>query len=99
MLNNDLYTLRDKKKFTIITVTDSKIVIRVDSSKKTRPIIIQEIKGALSALQSSGILSRTQIEERFSPRNPAYVASILSKWPGVHEKLDPYITLFYKSSP
>ncbi len=96
LIGGDLHTLKQDKKFTVKIVATSLVIINVNSTGNERFIRLQEIKEALEALLSHGNLTRTEIHERFSPRNPAYVAAILSKWPGVRSTTDPIITLFYK---
>jgi hypothetical protein len=88
-------TLAQYKKFKILTVTE-KIIIKINSTGKERRIYFEkEIAPACKALKTRRRLTRIEIEDQFSPRNPAFVAAILAKLPQVHYVVKPVITLFY----
>ncbi len=89
-----LQTLRDGKRFDVLDVNVEVVIIRPHASMKERPVKRSEIEGAFKELSALGHISRAKIEERHSPRNPAYVASILSTLPGVKYTLSPIILPF-----
>ena len=90
-----LFTLRQRKHFDILDVGERIAVIRIQATGKERPISRNEIEPAAAYLHSHGSLTRTEIREKFSIANPAYVAAILSKLPDVTYNDRP-IQLFYR---
>ena len=93
--NAKIKTLEQHKEFEILNVSLSVIRIRVGATGKERRISFPGLHGAYEDLKRNGELTRINIEIKYNPRNPAYVAAILSKFDGVTYKLKP-ITLFYK---
>jgi len=89
-----LKTLDQRKSFDILGATYSCVEIFLHSKKSYRKIYRQEIEGACDELKTRREITRSEIEERHSPRNPAYVAAILATLPGVGYSLNP-IRLFY----
>ncbi len=92
-----LKTLDLQRPFTILRVTPKRVVVRVEARGRERPIRFAEIEGAFLALIREGHISRVDIEARFSPRNPAYVAAILSRLPDVTYTRRP-IVLWHRSA-
>ena len=90
-----LKTLAQHKLFDILAITENHLTIRPQSSGKKRRIHRKEIDKAFNELVVARELSRSDIEKRFSPRNPVYVAATLAKIPGVSFSDKP-ITLRYK---
>ena len=87
-------TLDQNKEFKILLVTQSEVLIKVYATGKVRNISIQCLRDAYSDLQKNRELTRIDIEKKYSPRNPAYVAALLSKLQGVTHRVKP-ITLQY----
>lgn len=92
-----LKTLRDNKSFDVIDVTRKKVIIEPHESEKERPINWSEIDGAYRQLAANRRITRGEIEERHSPRNPAYVAAMLAELPGVRVTVKPVITLHLRA--
>ena len=88
-------TLKQKKKFEVIVVTDSLILIKPQARGKERSISRKEVEGSYHELVASRQISRSQIEDRYSPRNSAFVAALLAQLAGVDFTDDP-ITLYYR---
>ena len=86
-----LETLDQHKKFKIIALAENHLQIKLESSGKKRSIQRKEIDKAFNELGGARELSRTDIELNFSPRNPAYVAAIFAKMPGVSYTVRPII--------
>jgi hypothetical protein len=76
-----LKTLAQHKLFDILAITENHLTIRPQSSGKKRRIHRKEIDKAFNELVAARELSRSDIEKRFSPRNPVYVAAILAEMP------------------
>ncbi len=87
-------TLDFHRAFNVVSVEPKKVVVMIQRSGKKRSIPTGEIERAFQALVCEGHLSRVAIQERFSPRCPAYVAAILSRLPGVSFTLRP-VRLWY----
>lgn len=87
-----LKTLDKNKIFDIVCVTERSIILNVHASDKDRLVHHDEIEGAYKELFKCGQITRNEIQKKYSPRNPAYVAAILSTLPGVQHSLNP-ITL------
>lgn len=85
-------TLDRNRPFTIRSVDNKVLVVLIGSTRKERKISRNEIDGAYKVLYQDHKVTRSEIEAKFSMRNPAYVAAILSKYPGVRVTLKP-ITL------
>ncbi|MBC8263122.1 MAG: hypothetical protein H8E47_03250 [Anaerolineales bacterium] len=90
-----LRTLDRHKLFEVVTVADTQVVLKV-STGKIRPVRREEIEGAFRELALTGEISRSDIRERHSDWNPAYVAAILAELAGVTCRVRP-IRLFYRS--
>jgi hypothetical protein len=89
-----LMTLKDKRIFTLLDIEGNKVFIRVEATGKERKIDIEkEIRPAYEELKKRKRLTRKEIEKNFSPRNPAYVAAILTQFFKVKFSLKPVITL------
>ncbi len=84
-----LKTLDQNKPFDVVAVEEEAVVIKPHATGNTRVINGEEIEDAFNELMARGEITRTEIEDRFSPRNPAYVAAILAKLPGVQYDLRP----------
>ena len=92
-----LKTLDRGFKFDMVKVTPSSIIVRPHRTNKERLIPRVEIEGAWKELVAWGHISRTQIEARHAPRNPVYVAAILSELPGVRYTIKPIVVYYTKS--
>ena len=87
-------TLDQNKPFSILNVDNNVVVVLIGSTNKERKIGRKGIEGAYQALRRNHKITRSEIEAEFSVRNPAYVAAILSKYPGVRVTLKPITLLF-----
>lgn len=91
-----LDTLKDKRKFSILDISNKKVYIRIESTGKERSIDIEkELIPACQELRKRSRLTRKEIEIYFAPRNPAYVAAIMAEFIGVKHVIKPVITLFF----
>jgi len=88
-----LNTLDQGKPFDISHVSSTRVNIIPHKSKIERTIYMKEIEGSYRKLKAIGRITRVEIEAEFSPRNPAYIAAILSTLPGVRYHCKPIITL------
>lgn len=95
LVGESLKTLAQRKVFSIISMSNSSLTILVGSSKKERRVSRDEIIDSATHLFSYKKLSRMKIRDSFSEANPAYVAAILSKLPGVLHFTSP-IELVYR---
>jgi len=82
-------TLDQKKPFDVVAITDQTVIIKPHASSKERFIDRQEIEGAFNHLMRQGQISRTEIQAKFSPRNPVYVATLLAALPQVECSVRP----------
>ena len=88
-------TLLQNKKFTILSVSEKNIKIRVESTGKERIINYErEIYAAYMELKRKRQLTRIEIQKLFALYNPAFVAAILAQLPRVRYSVKPVITLF-----
>ena len=78
-----LKTLDRRKPFDVVAITDQTVIVKPHTSSKERFIDRQEIEGAFDQLMRQGQISRAEIQARYSPRNPAYVATLLATLPRV----------------
>lgn len=95
LVGKTLKTLDRNKPFDILHVTHETVIVYIHAGKKERFIPIKELEGAFLGLMANKRISRSEIEELYSPRNPAYVAAILAAFPGVDYSLKP-IALYIK---
>ena len=95
MAGKPLETLELKRSFEIQAVSDRHVVIWVSGTGKTRTFPIKEIESAYQALAVSRVITRSEIQRKYSPRNPAYIAAILAALPNVDYALKP-ITLMLR---
>ncbi|NUM46393.1 MAG: N-6 DNA methylase, partial [Anaerolineales bacterium] len=93
----DFYTLDQRKPFRIDRVTKDAVEITT-STGEPRIIPREKLEAAWDKLERQGRLARTDIRDEISDFNPAYIAGILSRLPGVTYTLKP-ILLRYKPSP
>jgi hypothetical protein len=84
-----LATLDQHKPFDIVDVTEHDVIVRPHKNEIERKIPRDEIENAFRRLFSVGELTRSDIREEFSNFNPAYVAAIFAKLPGVSHSLRP----------
>ena len=91
-----LKTLGHHSAFDLLRVDPKKVVVYIHRSGRERAIRGAEIERAFQALVQERHISRIDIQARYSPRCPAYVAAILSRLPGVTYTLKP-IRLWYQS--
>lgn len=83
LVGQELKTLKLGELFTVLGLNNKNIVIRASTSR-TRTIGRDQIDRAWQHLQNQGELTRAEIQKKYSRFNPAYVAAILSKLPGVY---------------
>jgi hypothetical protein len=93
LCNQTLTTLKQKKKFDVLELDRNHVNIFIHASGKNRPVPKAEIEAAYNHLLLHGEISRTEIEAKYSPRNPVYVSVFLSKVPGVTYSIYPTIVL------
>src|SRR5437868_12655489 len=84
-----LKTLDQKKAFDIVGVTDHVVTICPHETQTERPIARDEIEKAYQYLYVVEQITRTEIREKFSEYNPAYVAAILAELPDVSHAIRP----------
>ncbi len=97
LLNRTLKTLDRNRPFKVVAITDNALLIRPEASGKDRLIDRREVEDSLSELRRRGEITRSEIQENYSPRNPAYVAAILAALSGVRVSVRP-IVLRYKTN-
>lgn len=97
-----LATLDQHKRFDVLAVSPHQILLYIQATDKERKVRWEEIEPAWERLRSQGQLTRVEIREQFSERNPAYVAALLAALPGVAHRLAAHptnrreiITLYY----
>jgi len=88
-----LKTLAQGRTFEVLHVGQSEVIIVPHRTMKPRHIPMKEIEGSYQKLKAIGQITRVEIEAEYSPRDPAYVASILAALPGVRHNLKTIITL------
>ena len=91
-----LYTLSQRKPFYVLSVDTYEAEIYIRSTGRRRRVPLTEIEPAWRSLRRKGQLTRAEIEEHWSPRNPVYVATILTALPGVSHVSKPVIRLYYQ---
>jgi len=84
-----LTTLDQHKPFDVVDVTEHDVIVRPHKNEVERKIPRDEIEDAFRRLSAVGELTRSDIREEFSNFNPAYVAAIFAKLPGVSHSLRP----------
>jgi YgiT-type zinc finger domain-containing protein len=89
-------TLKHGHKFQVLKKGSNHIELMICSTGKPRRIARHEVEEAWQHLIGTGSLTRKEIMQQFSSRNPAYVAALLARMPGVEVRLDPVITLLYR---
>lgn len=89
-----LKTLDRCNPFDIVRITSRKVIVGPHETEKDRLIQQESLKNSLKDLITSGNLSRSEIEDRHSSRNPAHIATILAEMPGVRYSIRP-IELHY----
>lgn len=77
----------------LIKITDDNVVIKT-ANNKFRIISRKEIEDPYIYLMQKGKISRVEIQRFFSPRNPAYVASIPANLEGINHYSKPKIVLY-----
>ncbi len=87
-----LYTLDQNHAFDVVSFTPETVVLWLHTTARQRDVPWKELDGVWNELQLHGMITRKDIQARYSPRNPAYVAAILAVMPGVSHTLKP-ITL------
>jgi hypothetical protein len=84
-----LKTLDQRKPFDNLDITDHAVLIYPQATQTERPISRDEIENAYRHLVTLGEITRTEIPEKFSEYNPAYVAAILAALPNVQHSTRP----------
>ena len=97
LIGRKIATLDRHKPFEILTVIEQTVIIKVHSTDQERSIAREEVEGALKALDTLGQISRSDIQEEYSPRNPAYVAAILAALPDVKYTVRPIVLRLARS--
>ncbi len=97
LVGQTLRTLDQNNAFDVLAVTDQAVVVCPRASGKERKVKRGEIEPAFHELVTRGMIQRTDIRDRYSNFNPAYVAAILAALPGVRHSVRP-ICLFYARS-
>ena len=90
-----LHTLDQNKAFDVVAVTEQTVLVQPYASGKERRIKRDEIEPAYQELVARGMIERTDIRDRYSNYNPAYVAAILAALPGIRHANKP-IRLYYE---
>lgn len=97
-----LATLYKQKRFDVLAVRSTQILLFIQATEKERKVRWQEIEPAWKLLQRQGQLTRVEIRDNFTVANPAYVAALLAALPGVSHRLVAHspnqrkiITLYY----
>jgi hypothetical protein len=96
LVGKRIFTLDQNKPFNLINVDKHNTIIRT-STGEVRMINNSQIYSAWKELITNNELTRSDIQSKFSDFNPAYIASILSKFPDVNYTKNP-IKLSYKQS-
>ena len=91
-----LQTLSRHRAFDVISVDTYEVALHLRSTGKKRRVPLVEIEPAWRHLRHHGRVTRTEIQERWSPRNPAYVAALLAALPAVTYTSKPVIRLYYR---
>ena len=94
LIGRTLKTLEQERPFDVVDVTHDEVTVRPTINDNERRIPREEIEGAFDELITLGVISRVDIEARYSRYNPAYVAAILAEMPGVQYSVKP-ISLWY----
>jgi len=89
LVGQTVKTLDQKKPSDILDVTDHVVLICPQETQTERPISRDEIENAYRHLVAIGQITRTEIREKFSEYNPAYVAAILAELPNVKHSIRP----------
>ena len=84
-----LRTLDRGNRFDVLDVNTMGVIIKPLSTRKERLIPKKGPDGAFRELVAIGQITRTQIEEKHSPRNPVYVTALLAELPGVRYSIRP----------
>ena len=85
-----LATLDRRQEFKIVQVLPNLIIIET-STGNPRNISMHELQESWSSLEEIGQISRSDIMKFYSPFNPAYVAAILSNFPGISYRIRPIV--------
>ncbi len=91
-----LKTLLQGKKFEVVEVRDSGVIIRPLVRNKIIKIPRKGIESAYYELTSQCQISRNRIMAEHAHWFPAHVAAILANLPGVTYTVKPIIVLYYK---
>ena len=89
-------TLDRKRLFDISSVNRRGVVVVPHVSGKGRYIKRSTIEDVFSELRARGELPRSDIQNRYSSFNPAYVAALLAEHPDVEYRLRPIVLHFRK---
>lgn len=88
-------TLAQNKKFEVLDVTQSKVIILVNSTGNERYIPMHQIEASWKALVTQGMVTQTYILQDIECWSSAFVCGIFANFPNVTYELKP-IRLFYK---
>ncbi len=91
MKGQRLATLDQHKAFTLDDVTAGNLIVRGEATGYPRAIPRSQVEEAWNRLSARGKLARTEIARDISRFNPAYVASLLAKIPGVNHTVSPIV--------
>ncbi len=86
----ELATLDRGRRFKVENVISPKLVVLfLFIPQNSRLIQAPEIEGAFKELEREKTITRGIIQEKFAPRNSAYVAALLAELPNVEYSLNP----------
>ena len=90
-----LKTLDKGNPFDVIKVSENEVIVRPQVRGVDRSIKGSIFDDAFTEMRNRGQIFRTEIRDKYSSFNPAYVAAILGALPGVETRTKP-IQLLYK---
>jgi len=96
LAGREMRTLARSERFAVEHVNDRQVDIIPRQTDKLRSVKRKEIESAWTRLVRDRKLTRKEIEDDYSPRNPAYVAAILASMPQVDYVTKPVITLYLR---
>ena len=91
-------TLDRRNPFDVSYVGQDTLIVTPQVSGKVRTINREIIESAFIELKTKGELSRSEIQDRYSSFNPAYVAALLSELPGVSYRIRPIVLRYVEES-
>ena len=89
-----LKTLDRGRPFDIVRVGPRAVIVRLHSTGRERRVERDDVESAFDELRQRGQLTPTDIHERHSAVDPAYVAAMLAQHPAISATTKP-ITLYF----